>query len=313
MRSAFVLALFLRHFVVPESSVTAPVSPERTVPSAVTVSVEEIVSPTRQSVAPGSQRVPMLNVSFTAACDGDVTVESIALQRRGLGSNDDIAAVYAMEGTKRVSQSRQITDRQGNVSLRLEKFVIDACASKKISVLVDFTATAAVSGEHRFILDERSDIDAGNAAVTLKKSTVTQTRRTVGRTQGAINIEYVSLTERVRYGERQEVQRIRMEATGEDALLTAVTFTNRGSARDLDLRNFYLQGGNRRLTPVASSLEGDRIRLVFDPPLLLQKNEIRLFILRADVRASRSRTIDLIIEEPSDLENSSVRGRNRGL
>ena len=44
------------------------------------------------------------------------------------------------------------------------------------------------------------------------------------------------------------------------------------------------------------------MRFVLSPPLILKKNQTRLLELKADVRASRSRTIQLIIEEPGDIE-----------
>ena len=44
------------------------------------------------------------------------------------------------------------------------------------------------------------------------------------------------------------------------------------------------------------------VRFVLSPPLILKKNQTRLLELKADVRASRSRTIQLIIEEPGDIE-----------
>jgi hypothetical protein len=65
-----------------------------------------------------------------------------------------------------------------------------------------------------------------------------------------------------------------------------------------------------RVTPVLPSLEGDLAPFVFDPPLLLEHGNVYLIEVRADVRASRRRTIRLLVEEPEDVEaREAVRGR----
>ena len=56
-------------------------------------------------------------------------------------------------------------------------------------------------------------------------------------------------------------------------------------------------------------LDTDRVRLSFDPPFLLRRNEERLVELRADVLASRRKTIRIVLEEESDVEATVKRGR----
>jgi hypothetical protein len=62
------------------------------------------------------------------------------------------------------------------------------------------------------------------------------------------------------------------------------------------------------LSPTVETLTGDHVRLTFDPPLLIHRNEVRMINLLADIRASRRRTVQLLIQEPSDIETTAAVG-----
>lgn len=263
----------------------------------------EAEAPKSASVPPGAQRVEMLRLRLEADCSGDVEIDTISVQRRGLGENGDIESVYAVHRGQRVSRARSIGRRDGSVDLNLRGFVLPACEEEDMLILVDFSPNAALAGEHTFAL---RGISAGGSTVRIEHRVgdFTRTRSsTSGRSVGRISVDYLNINRRVRFGQRQLVQRFTLEADNEDDhLLQAITFTNNGSASDTDMQNLYIDFRNRRISTLAKSLNGDTVRLEFDPPFRLEKNQKLKFGLRADVRASRSRTIQFIIEEESDLE-----------
>ncbi len=74
------------------------------------------------------------------------------------------------------------------------------------------------------------------------------------------------------------------------------------SASDADLQNLFVSFRGRAVTFLAPRMQGERVRLEFSPPLSVGKNQTLKFDLRADVRASRRRTIQFVIEAESDIE-----------
>lgn len=306
------IAYFFYHFNLPERSVLQGTSSIHTGSSPGSLVIEQQISRVRSFPA-GSQRVPLLELELTASCEADVEIESIELLHQGLGSTQDISAVYIIDGVKRLTAARQV-QRNGTATVHFRDFSLQACATRTLTVAADFSDTAAVTGEHWFAI-RSADAVSATATVRIEKAKVsasTPKPYTAGGTSvGTISVSYPSLNRRVRYGENQVIGRISLSAdTVSDHIIQAITLTNNGSATDDDIQNIYLQtGASEQVTTVASSLDGDAVRLQFTPPLRLQKNQQRLFNIRADVHASRSRTLQIVIEEPSDIESSPVRGR----
>lgn len=311
MLSSVLVAYFIHQFQYP---LNTPYRPDRSLEHIRTVEQRgaltvDVSSAHTGSVPPGTQRVEMLKLLLSADCSDDIPVQSISVQRRGLGANDDIAAVYVMHRNARISESRSISKRDGSVTINLRNLVIPACMAEEVSVHVDFAADAAIAGEHTFKLKA---LDAGKATVRIEErlGNFTRPSLTTGTPIGQISVEYLRLNERIRYGSRQRLARFTLTADSrDDHELHAITFTNNGSASDDDLQNLFIEFRNRKISTKATALSSDTVRLEFSPPFELQKNQTLQFSLRGDVRASRSRTIQFIIEEASDIEAAPKRGR----
>ncbi|MBU0766349.1 hypothetical protein KKF55_01000 [Patescibacteria group bacterium] len=309
MTSTILLALFLHNFAV--EGVLPPPPTYRELrqieqPGSLTINVTPVVG---GSLPPGAQRVPMLDITFTASCDADVSVRELTIQRKGMGDYRDIRAVYAMDGLRRISRAHELQRRDGIVTIRLGSFMVSACRTEAITIMADFESNANIAGEHRFVLENPSDVNSGSPVKvirTLAERERADLKTIVPNQIGKISVTYLSLLRRVTYGSRQQVMRFVLEADGiDDHLVHAITLKNEGTARDLDLQNIFLPG-----TKVAPSLDGDQVRLEFDPPLIMRKSQERLMTLRGSVRASRRKTLKFIIEEPSDIEAEVVRGRD---
>ena len=128
---------------------------------------------------------------------------------------------------------------------------------------------------------------------------------------GTINVEYLDLPRIVRYGNARIISRIRLVADRrDDHTISAITFINEGSARDRDLQNLALVSSRGEvLSMIAPQLSGESVRLVFRNPLRLSKNDDVVLSVRANVMASRRKTIQLLVETPGDIESAVRRGR----
>lgn len=277
--------------------------------AALTVTVHGPSRP--QSAPPGSQRVEMLSVDIANDAAHEVDVHSLTVLHRGLGERSDILGVYAMdEQNERLSDRFAFQSGDGTAQIRFRPLLtIPGRGSVTIFILADIAADAAIAGEHRLWLSSPSDIDAGDETVAVRQGSVVAQTRTAGAGRPTIAIEYPKLNERVRFGEQQLVGRIRLTAgAGDDQTIATITLTNAGKARGEDLKNIVLvSNSGKRLTDTAARLAGrnkDRVTLTFDPPFRLDAGSTVTLNVRADALASRRKTIQLLVEEPSDIRAS---------
>ncbi len=268
-----------------------------------TVTQQGVVS---ASAPKGAQRAVFLEASLSADCDKDVTVDSVFVRHRGLGEATDLERVYATEGETRLTHTRSLdsSDRTATVDFN-PALTVKACTTKRIQIRGDFSAEAAVAGQHGLIIES---VEA-SAPVTLSSATAT-TITTRPLPTGTVSATFLPLPRALMFGKNRTIAKFRLEAdkvANQD--ISAVTFTNAGKARDGDLANVRVvdRKGNT-LTDTAATLDGDRVRLTFDPALRLDSNNDVLLELKADITASKRRTIRFTLEEPSDLE-ASVRAR----
>lgn len=266
------------------------------------------------SVPLGAQRVVMLSVTLTASCGSDLPVQSLTFSHAGLGSPADIARVYALEGERRISRSAVPDSRNGEVTIRLRSFVVPSCGTRTISVAVDMKPDAAAGGEHRLTLRHSTDVAVASAQAAVRLETQAApalTLRTVGPSRGSLSAAFLPNLLPVNYGADRTLARFRLTADGEDdQQVAAMTLVNEGKARDGDLQHLFLADSDRRpLTPFLAALDGDRVRFVFDPPLIIGRNDQRVLVLHGDVRASRRRTIEFALQEESDIESDVVQRR----
>ncbi len=312
MIESFLIAYFLHHFQIQRDTTPPPV------PRSVYVRNLEGGRLTVRShpqggrtIAPGMQRIPMLDIMIDASCTSDVALYDLTVRRKGLGLNSDIDRVYVMSNGKRISRTRQVSNNRGDISFHFRNQIIPACGSKTLSVFADFSTSASIAGEHTFVIENEYDLGSSASKIILDKGPmVYPTKRTSGRVIGTISVDYLNVTSPVRYGNNRTIQRFVLEADNRTHhIIESITFTNEGSARNADLQDLYLQAGRKIMTNILPWMEGDRITFYFDPPVSLRKNHRRKFELKADVMASRSRTIRLEIEEPSDIVAEPVLGR----
>lgn len=277
------------------------------------LTVEQTLISSLGSVPMGAQRVPMVEVRLTAPCSDEAIVHAVTLRHEGLGDASDLESVYAMSGLRRVSRASRPDGNKGDVTLRLGNLHIPPCGKLMLSIQADLSRDAAAGSEHRLTIKEAASIQA-SVPVRLLSSThgTLAPRAIVPGTIGGIDVSFLDLIEPLRFGPHKTVARITFKADNvSDHLLEAITLTNDGSARDGDLERLVLENARgKALTTNVWKMDGERVRLVFSPALSLKKNQTILLHLRANITASRRRTIRFELEETSDLEATVRRGRS---
>lgn len=255
------------------------------------------------SVPVGGSRIPMLTLTLQASCAGPATVRSITVHHTGIGATEDIARLYLLEGTTRVSRATTLQRTSGEAILRPTKFTIDACKTRTIQVAMDLSPSAAAGAEHGIALKAAEDVQS-NAAVTLTATRAAATVSAAAYNAGSVSYAEVPLaTRNVLFGKNRSLLRFSLKAVGTAQSVQAITFTNDGSARDGDLQNLALYTSNgERVSEESVRLDGDTVRIPFVPAFSLERNATHLLTLKGDVTASRRRTIEMRVKEPSDIE-----------
>jgi len=230
----------------------------------------------------------------------------------GRGRIEDVLRVYAMSGERRVGHAATFDTGDGTATLRLRSFVVKKCEEETLRIVGDFSSDAELSGEHSVEIDPDASFETSVDDVTVMAA-ASRKLRIAGQSEGAIQVEYLRLVNRVSYGKERVVARLKLSADGEaDHAIHSITLTNEGSARDGDLRNIRLQTNDRKhASEKQPMLDGDSVTLSFEKPLVLEKNEKVTLRVVADVLASRRRTIQLLVEEPSDIDSRPIRSRRR--
>lgn len=256
------------------------------------------------SVAQGAQRIPLLKLQFQAACGADVVVRSLSIGHSGRGDASDLSRVYALVNGQRVSHAVSLSARQPTL-LTIASLTVPACQTKDLLLAADIAANAQAAGEHALSLVA---VQASVPVTILASDVSAPARITPHPSQAAISVLFRPLLTSVSYGDGRIVARLLVTGGSTvDQQLNALTLTNDGSAHDADVQSLVLEtSAGEQLSAPLAQMAGRTIHIVLTHPLVLQRNQSRLLQLRANVRASRTHTIQLTLDEPSDAEVSPL-------
>ncbi len=261
-----------------------------------------------QGIVPqGALRVPLLTVRLKAGCSSAVQVTSLQFKHEGKGATSDFLRVYVMTGERRLSNGQSVPRKQ-DIRLRMRGVEIPRCGYTDVSLYGDLSPSAISMAEHRFRFIGATTDGALDGTSTSQASPLKVTPHS---TSPSVTVSFLTVHTTMTYGEGRTVARILLTGAGSATQeISAITFTNDGSAANSDLQNIFLETADRSpISTVSEHMDGRTVRIVFHTPMELRRNQSLLLQLRADVRASRTHTIQWTIEEPSDIETAEKTGR----
>lgn len=262
-----------------------------------------VSSPLLGSVPRGATRVEMAVINISASCEADIVLEEIEITHIGLGDSSDIAALYLYNGQRRVSRARTFDAHARKAQLRPTSLVIKKCDAVRLQVLVDIASDAQSASEHGVTIAGVSALSSSAKTTTFLPVDSTERRITSPKDIGSITANFLPIKGPLRYGHTETVARLQLTAdSSNDHLLRSIVFTNLGDARDMNLLNFTLETRmGSILGPPALRMRGLQVMLTFDPTYVLERGRTVVFLLKAQINASRSRKVNFTIQEPSDL------------
>lgn len=258
------------------------------------------------SVPQGAQHAIMLTVELHATCAANVTVSALTVHHSGLGSAYDVLRVYAVDSQSsiRLTNASSFSNSPPTATLRFSSpLTIAACSTRTILLEADYSPAAAPGGEHIITLNNTADISSTATSVTVSADGLT-ILSTTPATPVQLSVTFLPVqSSDVLFGSDRTVARFQLVSTSDHSqTVRSMVLTNDGTASNTDLQNLFLTtNGGTVLTDPLASLTGHTATFVFNPPLTITAHAIQLIQVHADVHASKRYTIQLILEEPSDL------------
>lgn len=266
-------------------------------------------SPEGDSVPKGAYGVVMLSLDLTASCDDDVTITELTVLHEGFGDSGEITGVYGSIDGGRVTRKRALDSQDQTTNLRFSTpLTIKACKSVTLDLVADYTATAAdieTGAEHNLAVELPSDLQS-NALETDGNFPIRgETFKIASVTSGTVTVDYRTVSpDEVDVGKAKVVLgKFEVGASStEDQTLYAITLENNGTASDGDYTNIRIaRTDGTVLTNTIDQSTGDYVTLTFDPPFtVLEGDKITLEVL-GDAVAGATETVQLDLEESSDL------------
>jgi hypothetical protein len=247
------------------------------------------------TTVPGLANIEVAAFDFTA--DGeDVQLETVMLERFGLGSEDVIEEVTLLINGAVVSKSRSFnSDDEASLVLNPE-ITIKAGETVTVVVLAEIGNSTDHSNEEFSIaltnFETNGDEDTSNLPIRGNEFEVAGTDAAVVTVTEDGNLSDIELGEN-----GAEIASFTIENDSDDMVfITTITLEDEESEMEDNLENFILEFNGNEVAMVAS-VDDKYITFTLDTPVEIDENEEEDFKVLADVIAGAGEQINLIIDE----------------
>jgi len=263
-------------------------------------------TPASGIVVEGSARVPFTKINLTASADGDVTVDSVLIQRTGLGNSNAFTSFDLIDAdTDEVLNTTSKTlnsDHQANFT---DNFVVSAGTTRSVIVAANMASAldnyagetpsitvvdvVTVSGEVTGDLPVAGNYQTLNSTITIGSLTVAEGSDpgTATKEVGTTGYNFVN---------------VKLTAATEAMQIESIKFYNVGSADDTDIDNVMLKVDGTKVAD--SSMSGNYISFDLSDcgdTCMIDKGDNKEFQLYADIVGGSARTLDFDVKKATDI------------
>lgn len=284
---------------------STPSTPSTPAPAGTGLTVSLAANQPAPSLAPASaSRIPFTKIALTASADGDVTVNSVKVERTGLASDSALAAVLLLD-----SEGNQLGLKKSLNSLHQatvgEDFVVKAGTTEVLTVAANRAAAASLGGQTiaLTVVDVNTSADLhGTMPVTGTTHTVNETLSvgTVSMARGPLDPGASQTKEIGTTGYTFSSVRV-TAGSAEKVWLKSMRWNQTGSASSNDLANVktYVDG---TAYDTLVSADGKYYTTTFPGDgILIDKGFNKEVYVKADIVGGSLRTVDFDIAKRTDL------------
>lgn len=265
-------------------------------------------TPASASVPLGATGVKYTDFNVTASNDGDIILQSVTINRSGVGTAADFSNVYLYDGTTRLTTGRSINSSTNKATFNNLNLTIARGTTKTLSIVADMSASGTGSGSSSLGVLSAADVVAGGATVTGSFPVAGNMMGMVNVTAGTVTITKNGTMSDVKAGSlAAKIASFQLSAgSGEDMKVNGITLYNTGNIGSDKLTNFVLKQAGVTLGTATAMSSNSQIMINFTTPFLLEKGASRNFDLYADVAASAraNDTIKLYLDNSADLRTT---------
>jgi len=257
------------------------------------------------TLAPASAaRVPFTNITFTAGLSGDVTVNSVSIERTGLASDAAFSGIVLLDdnGIQHGIAKTLNSNHQATVG---DSFVVQAGQSRTMTIAADMaTSLASYTGQVgslSVVGINTSSTVSGSLPITGTAHTLnnslsigTVTMNTGSTDPGASNTKEIGT-------EGYTFSAVKVTAgSAEKVRLGSIRWNQSGSATKDDIANLKTYVDGTAYDVIASS-DGKYYTSTFNGGIVIDKGASVDISIKGDVVSGSSRTIDFDVYKRTDI------------
>jgi hypothetical protein len=262
-------------------------------------------TPASASVPKGASRVTYTKFNVTASNDGDIVLQSVVVNRSGVGTPADFENVYLYDGMTRLTTGRSINSSTNTATFNNLNLTVARGTTKTLSIVADMLSTGTGSGSSSLGISAASSITAGGATVSGTFPVSGNVMSMTNVSAGKVTIDGLAGMSNPRAGDMQaKVSTFRIDADAvEDQKIQGITLYNTGSVQADKLSNFNLKQAGTTVATATGMASNGLIVLNFTTPFALDRGASRTFDLYADIAGTtlNSQTIDIYLDNSADL------------
>ena len=259
-------------------------------------------TPSAATVPYKATNVPVLKFNLANSGSTDIAIDSMIFRRTGIGASSDYEGLYLYDGSTKLTNSRTISSDTNLVEFAtfIQDLVIPAGSNKAIILKgdVDNDAGTNASNQDAFKLQSILSDAASVSGLPITGSLITLGSQSV---RSVIVYSGVAPSNPTVGAKDAYLAEFKIEA-GENAIdLNQIIINLTGSIDSSDLSNMKLVYLGETLA-ISNTIVKDEITFTLDSPYRIPKSVTRTFNLKGDVAGRITRTIQLYLDETSDLD-----------
>lgn len=267
-------------------------------------------TPASGVIVENSARAPFTKVNLTASSDGDVTVDTLLIQRTGLGNSNAFTSFDLIDAdTSEVLNNTSKTLNSDHQASFTDNFVVSAGTTRSVIVAANMASSLdSYSGETPSVTVVSVDTvggDVDGAPVEGNQQTLNHTI-TIGTLTVAEGSDPGTATKEVGTT-GYNFTNVKLTAATEDMQVEAIKFYNVGSADDSDISNVELKVDGTKV--MDGSMDGNYISFNLSTcgdTCKIEKGDHKEFELYADIIAGSGRTIDFDVKRATDIVSKGL-------